>query len=132
MMAFTPFTGAVFVAHMVAGVVLGYSLLKTMEYRISVAGLYAVLFTGTVVAVDRWVGKVFLEFGSWSEFEVTVIAAVLGAVVGISFVILGWKPELEDSVSERMGSGLGLEDWEGVEESLNKEFDNSGSKEEDV
>ena len=93
MMAFTPFTGAVFVAHLVAGIVLGYSLLRIIESSIPLAAVYGMLFTGIVVAVDRWIGKMFIEFQSWSEFEAVVMAAVLGGLLGVVLTVVLLEPE---------------------------------------
>jgi ABC-type nitrate/sulfonate/bicarbonate transport system permease component len=83
-----------FGGNVVVGVLAVLVTYAGMERSILTGACTAVATGFTALFVERALGQQ-LTWSSWAALELTAIAAILGAVVGVALAILVWRPELQ-------------------------------------
>jgi len=92
-MTFTLWLGGVFLANLVLGVVMVAGVFKMMEQRIMAGAAGGVVAGTAVIYAEATVGEDMLD-PTVAEMKLLVIAAALGAVVGVLGAVLVFEPEL--------------------------------------
>lgn len=93
-MSVTPWVAAVFVLNLTLGVLLLLGVFKFMERRVSMGAVGGVIVGTGVIYAQATLGEEMLQV-TVGEMKILVIAASLGAVLGVVGTILVVKPELE-------------------------------------
>jgi hypothetical protein len=92
-MTFALWLGGVFLANLVLGIVMVAGVFKMMEQRV-MAGAVGGIIAGTgVIYAEATVGEDVLD-PTVAEMKLLVIAAALGAVIGVLVAVLVFEPEL--------------------------------------
>jgi hypothetical protein len=84
----------VFVVNVIIGVGLVLGVYRFMEHHVSLGALGGLALGGVIIAVESRIGRKLWDL-SIGEIETLVIAAALGAVVGIVGTVLTVKPSIE-------------------------------------
>lgn len=93
-MSVTSWVAAVFVLNLTLGVLLLLGVFKFMERRVSMGAVGGVIVGTGVIYAQATLGEEMLQV-TVGEMKILVIAASLGAVLGVVGTILVVKPELE-------------------------------------
>lgn len=92
-MTFALWLGGVFMLNLVLGIVMVTGVFKMMEQRITAGALGGIVVGTAVIYGEATLGEDMLTI-SVSEMKLLVIAAALGAVIGVLGAVLVFEPEL--------------------------------------
>ncbi|MFT4921439.1 MAG: hypothetical protein ACI8XM_000636 [Haloarculaceae archaeon] len=92
-MTFALWLGGVFLANLVLGVVMVAAVFKMMEQRVMAGAIGGVVVGTAVIYTEATLGEDILA-PTVAEMKLLVIAAALGAVLGVLGAVLVFEPEL--------------------------------------
>jgi hypothetical protein len=69
-----------------------------MERSIPLGACTAIASSAIVLFAERAIGEQLAV--SWATLELTAIAAILGAIVGVTIAIVAWRPEIQQSPTD--------------------------------
>jgi hypothetical protein len=92
-MTFALWLGGVFLANLVLGVVMVAAVFKMMEQRVMAGAIGGVVVGTAVIYTEATLGEDILA-PTVAEMKLLVIAAALGAVLGVLGAMLVFEPEL--------------------------------------
>lgn len=81
-----------FAANTGLGAALVWLAYRGLESSGGRAGMYTFGLGGSIIAGNWFVGEL-IQFASWSQFEMVVLAATIGSFVGIGSALLVWEPD---------------------------------------
>jgi len=77
--------------NLLAGAALVWTAYSGLERSPTRAIITTGFFTAAIITGNWLVGH-FISFQTWSQFEFTTIAAIIGAATGLSTGLLTWEP----------------------------------------